>query len=262
MNQPLSMGALLPSRHHRRRPPQKRPAAQAARGEDLLHGTHQMMKGMRGGAAPKAAAGGGKEQVLYTWIACRHEYGMYCPLFSSIHPLQPFQPRQQPQPKDVTAAWRTLLLPPTGPGGRSSRKALPQSQPQQPRKGVSASPLYILASQQSPCGMLLRSLDDSLRHLLELIDRLPAPVSVSASSSSPSLLPASLISHAYLWHLSPPPRSSPSPSSTLAPAPHLAGAVHLATLHAQRLETPAGAGAAEGEWVGESGLGLFPPFSS
>lgn len=49
MNQSLAMGELLPSRHRRpqKQHQQKRPAAQ--RGEDLLHGTHQLMKGMKAG---------------------------------------------------------------------------------------------------------------------------------------------------------------------------------------------------------------------
>lgn len=92
--------------------------------------------------------------------------------------------------------------------------------------------------------MLLRSLDDSLRRLVELVDRLPSP--------TPAVLPASVLAHSYLWHLAPPPSASVS-----APAPHLAGAVHLATLHAVRLEMegPAECGGggsgtddADGEW--------------
>jgi hypothetical protein len=146
-----------------------------------------------------------------------------------LHSTDFIQSIHQPQRPDVTAAWRSLLLPPTGPhhhhhhySSSSSNKKLLQQRRPRAGKGVSPSPLYILVSKQGACGMLLRSLDESLRHLVELIDRLPSP--------SPSLLPASLLSHSYLWHLSP-----PAPPLALAPAPHLAGAIHLANLHAVRL---------------------------
>ena len=66
---------------------------------------------------------------------------------------------QQGKATDVTAIWRSLLLPPSGPGGRSgssNKKILPPQQHQhhhhqqqtRPRtgKGVSPSPLYILVA--------------------------------------------------------------------------------------------------------------------
>lgn len=52
MNLSLSMGDLLPSRHRRPQASKQRAAAaqQQQRGEDLLYGAHQLMKGMRAGA--------------------------------------------------------------------------------------------------------------------------------------------------------------------------------------------------------------------
>ena len=181
-----------------------------------------------------------------------------------IHPKR--KPTKTKQRPDVTAIWRSLLLPPTGPGGRSNsnrkihapRAAATTSGSSigstGGKKGVSPSPLYILVSQQSACGMLLRSLDDSLRRLVELVDRLPSP--------TPAVLPASLLSQTYLWHLSAP---STTTTAQWGQAPHLAGAVHLATLHAVRLEmgpaagTGTGAGGALGNGThvagGASGFG-------
>jgi hypothetical protein len=52
MNQSLSLGELLPSRHRRGSPKQQRRRQvqqQQQKGEDLLYGAHQLMQGMQAG---------------------------------------------------------------------------------------------------------------------------------------------------------------------------------------------------------------------
>lgn len=187
-----------------------------------------------GSPADEGHAGGGAGISVHACISSSVSGVAINTVLTHIY-IHTNKPQQRP---DVTAIWRALLLSPPGPGGRiGSNKKIhgpPRVSTTRGNKGVSPSPLYILISQQSACGMLLRSLDDSLRRLIELVDRLPSP--------TPAVLPASILAHSYLWHLSP-----PSSASASAPAPHLAGAVHLATLHAVRLEREGPAG---GEWGG------------
>lgn len=141
MNQSLSMGDLLPSRHRRPHASKGRAAAQPQqqRGEDLLHGAHQLMKGMRAGAEVCTCG------CVYVWwceLDVRVSQWMresWCD--PHIHPKHIHPQKQNSGPTSRPSGGPSSSRQPAPAGGAAATgKSTPRAPPPPPAAAAAAAP--------------------------------------------------------------------------------------------------------------------------